>query len=223
MVAVASSVSYSPSTLGLGELQREVLGFFQAPQDDPDLNNSARSAINRALDKVNGRTWVKLYGYQDITAVVDASDYALNLDFKDPMACLLLDSSGNQQARLPYLEVKSIDFEMPRIDGSGTPSHYTVFYDQSRVLSLSVPPDQGWVSTYATIRLRYHRRVPRLNGASDQHGLAPEFERFLIFDAASTLAMKLEPSRFQALAISAAQTWAALLRDDRNTMTDWSI
>ena len=220
--AVSANTSQTPGGRSLAEMQRLVLSYVQAPQDDPELNDTARGALNIGIDIHNSRNWFKIQSYQDMTLVTGTSDYSLAPDVKDPRAAEWLDSSGNPSGRLEYKPLKTFLIEHPSSTSNGSPSVYTIMYSSSRLLVLDLAPDSSFVSQYPTLRFHYHRRVPHLVGASDFTGLSAEHDAWLVWYARSEMAAIRGVSTAGFAFEQQRMLMNALKMDDAETMTDWS-
>jgi len=220
-IAVAASTSYSPGLRQASVLQKAVLSYVQAPQDDDELNEHARNALNDAVDAINTRTWKKLHGHQDILLAADQWDYELASSFKDPLNCARINTNGDQNGRLEYKPLKTFLVEHDQATGSGMPRWYTIFYDQLRVLSLDLAPSSEYISSFPTLRLRYHRRVPHLTGPDSILGIPSEFESFVVWHAKAYIAADRAPQMVGYAENKAQQTFKRLKVDDANIQTDW--
>ena len=221
--SVTSSAVYVPGQMSESHLSKIVLSFFHAVQSDDELNSAVRDALNSGIALVNSKNWVKMNGTQDIVLVTDIADYPLNYDFKDPLTATRLDVDGNPDGRYKYKESKTFEVEHPSATTSGSPNFYTIYYDQVRTLTLVVAPTNDFVSAWPRLRLRYHRRAAGFSGPATKSTLPPEFDWFLIYHAASIVALSIQPDLHGGFRNMANGSLKMLGRDDRDTLTDWSV
>lgn len=215
------ATSLIPGATNLATMQREVLSWCVLPQEDPELNDLAGSGINDGILKLSTRNWRKLLRRQDIPLEVDEPEYELNQDFRAPRQAQLLDSSDRMIGRIEYKEQKTFDLEHVARDQSGDPYIYTIRYEQ-RGLELCVPPAQGYVDRFPTLRLRYHYRHPKLIAPASTLSLPPEYELFVKWHAREYVAGISAPARVREANFQAMLAWDALVSDDCNDNTDWS-
>ena len=202
-------------------LKRYVVDYVQGG-NDPELLDVAGRAINRAIDRINAKTWQKQIARQTFTTRLNTAEYTLNKDFKDPINLSLMNSGQYPAKRLPYKDYKSLEIENPNAENAGTPTHYTVHYHR-RTLVLSLDPAQSFVDDYPYMALLYHNRLAYLAGDSDRHGADPEFNGFIGWLArADIAAVRGERSLAQTAKAEASDIWRDLRESDNNTVTDWS-
>jgi len=218
---VGSSTVYAPSTLTRAELARSVVDYIQGA-DDPELLEVANRSINLAISKLNARRWKKLGGRQDIALTVGQADYALAQDFKDPMKCEVLDSTGTPRARVYYKDFETFQSEHPDGSLTGDPDIYTIYYPE-RLLTLVMFPGQSFVDSNPTLRLRYYARIPHLEESSAKLKVPDEFSTFLVWRSRFDIASVRGEANLAALARSeAASAFIDLKRTDYDNYSDWS-
>jgi len=216
VTAVPASTSYTPGQQTCKTLISQIRAFLVAP-DDPEVVTVALAGMNSGIALINSRTWRKLYGEQDITLVSGTSDYGIAADFKEPIRALLLDSSSVRQDRLEYLTNAEF-YEAFSVGSTGsTPQYYTYNY-KTRKIEFDVAPGTAF---YPTLRLRYHKRIPKLT-CTGTTGLPPEFDEFLVARGASWLAMVRNRAMVRDLKIEANERWRDLVSDDMENRTDFS-
>jgi len=218
---VAASTVYVPGLSTLGSLKRDVLNYIQGTQDDSDLNNLAQRAINNGIDRINSRVWKQLVTKQTITLVADDDDYAMADDYKRPITMLRLNSSSNREGRIDFKPLQTFFNEHRDGTTSGDPRWYTVQHKQ-RLILFDVPVASSFATSYPTLEHWYHRRIPHLTADSSVLDAPPEFERFIISHAASTLAAMRGHQVLNFARQEEELSWKELRIDDNNTVTDWS-
>lgn len=209
-----------PGRKPANQLVSRVLSFLQEVQSDPELDQLALDGLNSGIALINGQEWKKFHGYQDITTVQGTVDYSLDDNFKDPITLDLLDASGNPDGFLEYKPYHRFMRMFPISTTESWPSHYTIFYDEQRLLTLNYQPQASFVSQYPTMRLRFHRREPELVGAAATT-LTPEFDWFLIWHARAELAADRNPDKYRIAKSEAERRFRQLQIDDQNVTTDY--
>jgi len=219
---LAHSTATAPGQRSFATLKRYVVDYVQGG-DDPELLDIAGRALNKALDVLNAtRQWIKMTGKQDIVTTLDAADYQLNKDFKDPIECVLMNLAQYPLAKLDYLPYQLLTIEVPDGTEAGEPEAYTVYY-QERLFSLARAPAQAWVDTYPYMRLRYHQRLLHMTSDGDVHGGPPEFDAFISWRARFDIAaVRGETSLARLAHMESEGILASLIRSDNEIFTDWS-
>jgi len=216
-----SSVALATAQDSFATLKRYVVDYVQGG-DDPELLDIAGRAINRAIDRINAKTWIKLLARQTFTTTLNTAEYALNKDFKDPINLSLLNSGQYPAKRMPYVDYKSFEMEYPNAESPGYPTRYSIYY-HTRTLVLSLDPAQPFVDAYPYMALLYHKRIPYLAKDSDRQETTPEFNGFIGWYARSDLAAtRGERGLANDARGEAGSIWRDLRESDNTTDTDWS-
>jgi hypothetical protein len=218
-VGVAIDTAMVPGNLTRVQMQKIILSYVQALQDDPELNELANMSIRSGISSINERNWKKLAAFHDIGLTATDAEYELPTDYKDPLHCELLGTGGRPNGRLHYKELKRLLREHPVSDQDGAPSVYTIMYDQ-RLFRLEPAPAASFTALHPTARARYFRRVP-FPSEGDGTGLPPEFDWWLIWNGRSEIAAIRRPQVYGLAAGEAGRRWRQLKIDD-NAVTDWS-
>lgn len=216
-----SSVALATSQDSFATLKRYVVDYVQGG-DDPELLDIAGRAINRAIDRINAKTWQKMIARQTFNTRLNTAEYTLNNDFKDPINLSLLNSGQYPAKRLPYVDYKSMEIEYENAESAGCPTRYSIYY-HTRTLVLSLDPAQSFVDDYPYMALLYHKRIPYLAKDSDRQETTPEFNGFIgWYGRADLAATRGERGLATDAKREASDIWRDLRESDNNIATDWS-
>lgn len=219
---VPASVVLTPGAANFAALKREVVDCVQGA-NDPELLDVAGRALNRAVNKLNTRTWAWSLTRQDITTVASQNNYSVNAAFKKAHKLQLLDSSSKVTSHLVYKEPKVFWDEHSEDTSDGSPCFYTVESPLIRGEVILDPiPSSAWVALYPTMRLHYFSRVQALVQDADVLVVPSEVQIFVVAFARDRLASDrgefAAANRERGLWIT---TWTDLVADDNDTMSDW--
>jgi len=223
-IGLPSSHAPTPGTRSLAALSLDVMRYVLSP-DDPEAKTIAKDGINDAIREMNMRTWNWALTTQDITLVASDDTYSLANAFKTPRTANLLDSSGNRLAMLEYLDTQTFQkYLTTKSTSTGNPYAYTVRNaHEDGILTLSIKPDSGFVTTYPTLRLHYFKRIGTLTNDSDELDAPSEVENFVLWHAKSYIASVFDPKKVGYAERKAAVAWQMLVSDDNETQfADWS-
>lgn len=222
MEATTGTFTQSPTSTLASVLWARAQNYILGPQD-PSVQTIAQEGVNEGIYKLNARKWNWARFSQPITLAANVQEYALNASFKASRACETLNSAGEVNGQLPWIDPKNFDDMFYDRSSPTNPIAYTIFnvFDNGK-LTLSYNPPAGFVATYPTLRVRYWRRTPILNTGTDVFTGPSEFEPFLVWTARATLASIWAPSKYAVAKRSADELWGLLRRDDVLLETgDW--
>ena len=227
-VGVAASTAATPLAKNFAGLKRYVVNYDQGT-NDPHLLNVAGEAINAGIHQMNTRIWKWSMTRQAITTVASDPDYSLNADYHKPRTLFRVNTDGNREGRLSWLDPKSFYDEHTWSNTGGTPGVYTVDRPlQTRLLLLNYAPTSDWVASYPTLHFYYLPRITLLSSDSDTMDtikVPPEVWLLLGWYARWDFAM----SRDQSVSKidRADRMWRDLFKrletDDNDEYTDWEV
>lgn len=223
MAVVVDNSSLTPGGKTFSELKSDVAKFILSPNDQ-DILQTAGEGIVDALRKINSVNWFWMLTSQDIPLVASTRTYSLAGQFKAPRHAEILRPDGTNAGRVYFLEGKSFSDETANSTASGSPSHYTIYNAQdSLTVSFNIAPDAGFVASYPTVRLRYHKRIQYPVNNSDVIDVPPEVESFILWHAKSYIAAIHAPQKVAYAEGKAQEMWKLLRVDDRNVSqaSDW--
>ena len=215
---VHSGASFVPAGTDCGALVRQILDFFQAP-DDPTLISLALQGINSGISMINSRTWRQITNSDDITLDNTNDRYSLPDDFKQPIRLLELNASAKRTGSICYLAPGEFYLAFRDNTQASNPLHYTVDHS-ARVFVLSCVPSSGYTAQVPTLRSQYHKRVLKLN-CTGTTGIPPEFDEFLVARGSLWCAMARDPQLRRMFAEESTERWRYLMADDADVITGY--
>jgi hypothetical protein len=217
-----STWSPAPAADTYQTVQTMVAGYVLMPTDTEVLETAA-AGIRRAIDRLNTRNWNWALTYDDISFVVDQTDYELDVQFKNPRNFELNDADGNSTGRLMFLQWPTLLKENPVVTGSGSP----IYYSASNVnllgtITLDIPPDARFVSATPTGRLWFYRRIAYPAASSTSLDVPSEVIGFIQAHAEGFTADRYAVTKAQPAYSRAERFFHELVVDDcHGGQTDW--
>ena len=194
------------------------LNYIQAP-DDPDLKQSALDGLNDGIDRLNMRTWKKIWGEQKLWLLENYDSYALDTTFKDPYYAEFLNADEDPVAQCQYIEVQQ--FLRTVRNPLDTPRFYTVDYSLNRFI-LNSKPQLAFVGDYPYITAFFSRRVQKFVADSTTTGIPGEFDSFLVWHARAQTAYDWgETGKGDRAELRAERAFKELIASDGNVISDW--
>jgi hypothetical protein len=199
-----------------------VAGYVLMPTDDEVLETAA-AGIRRAIDRINTRTWNWALTYSTITFVAGTQEYGLDQAFKAPRNFSLRTSAAVDTDRLQFMPwgtfLKESNYDGP----TGTPEVYSGSnVNAFGVIRLNVAPTAGWVASYPTGRLWFHRRVQYPSAAGTSLDVPSEAVAFIQASAEGFTADRFAVAKASPAYSRAERFFHELVVDDcHGGQTDW--
>ncbi len=219
--------SPTPGTETLATLQKFIAGYVLMPTD-PEVLETARAGIRRAVDRLNARPWSWLITYDDIPFRVGTSDdtgteYPLTSWFKSPRNFELWDASNRAVDRLQYKQWKTFLMEHANLTWESQPTVYSCSnVNAFGSVSLNASPSQEWVDKYPNGRLWYYRKAQYPNAPADAIDCPSEFVGFVQASAEGFTADRYAVAKAPAAYQRAERFLHELVVDDAHGgQTDW--
>lgn len=210
----------TPAAPSLATLQKWVAGYVGYPQSDEALE-TALAGIHMAVDRLNARTWNWTLVSDDIPFNSATIDYPLTANFKKPQRFMILNPTGGQVFRLPFISWQSFLNEYQNSETAGDPCVYSCAnVKEYGTISLDVFPTTDWVSKYPSGRLFYYRKV-QYDSQDGTPDWPSEFTPFVLGWAEGFVADRYAPAKAGPAYGRAEAALRELVRDDNDTQTDW--
>lgn len=210
----SSVFTQSPASTAFSTLYTRALNYVLGTSDTNQVT-VAKEGINEGILRLNTVDWWWSRIALDVTLVAGTQEYALGTTFRKPRACETLNTAGEVNGQLGWVDPK--EFEAVYYDRSttGSPSAYTIFNEfVNGMVTLSCPPSSGFIAVYPKLRLRYYRRTAVLSGDSDLLAAPTEVEPFLTWLARATLAAHWAPEKVAFAETRAEKLWSLLRREN---------
>ena len=226
-VTVGATTAQTPSQANFGSLKGSVAAYVQG-QNLPSVLSDSGIAVNAAIDHLNTRNWHWLGRQGTITLTADTRTYSVPANFKRPRKFSKLDTNSKTVGRYDYLIPKvflDCDFDNT---ASGSPTVYTVRNaSDDRLLTFDVPPSTAFATSWPTGTLSYFARMQHFADDGDTIGdllAPPDVRNFLLWYARWEMAgIRGTATQVQEADRAWNRAWVALMKDDTNEQTDWSI
>lgn len=209
----------TPGARLVSDMQTDICRYVQMPEDTEVLE-IAFEGLRDAAARINRYNWRFLLNFQEITFAAGTNEYELEEPFREPRHLALLDASGTEVERLPFMPWKTMVLDRP-LDHNSVPFAYSCRNTfQDGVLTLSSKPGAAWVSRYPTGRLDYFANllIPQTN---EIYGAPQRFESFLIWHAKMATAASVAPSKVVFAAQMAESAFRELRKQNTTVTTDW--
>jgi hypothetical protein len=223
-VVVGSSFTPTPGGRACTDLKYDVASYVMAQNNDRALSK-AQDFIRSAVARLNSRNWSWTLNYIDLTTVTGTTTYTVGATFKSPRHLALLDSSGNRQGALNYLDPKSFEYyTQTGVSGSADPFNYTVHSPHSLgAVDLDSSPSSTWATLYPTMRFWYNARVLPCSGSVSFLDVPDEVAEFVTWEAKSLMAAHFDTGKVGFAKAQANQLWTDIIRSDfREQSNDFS-